>query len=616
MCGIIGYSGKRDACPIIIKGLKRLEYRGYDSAGLAFIKDNKIELYKKAGKVNILKSLLESKNNLSSNIGIGHTRWATHGEVNDTNAHPHLSNSKNIAIIHNGVIENYLDIKKVLTLKGYKFHTQTDTEVLVNLIEEHIKNKKIKFEEAIRTALNKIEGQYAIAILSKQHPSLLIAARKGAPLAIGIGDNEFFIASDITPIIEHTKKTVYLEDYQMAIIDNKDLNIISIKDNKKVKFKIQNINTDIENIEKGDFEYYMLKEINEQPKVIKDCLNGFINQSEIGDILVINELKSISNKLINAKRIIILACGSSLNAATFGKYIIEKFCKIPVIVEQASEFKYRDPIIYKEDIVIGISQSGETADTLGALQLVKQFNTILIGICNVPNSSMTRLVDVTLFTNAGPEIGVASTKALITQIVTLIKLTLWIGEKKKQIDKNYLLLLLDELNSIDKNVQKVLELNNDIEQISLWLSQFNNALFLGRGYSYPIALEGALKLKEISYIHAEGYAAAEMKHGPIALIDEDMPIVYIASDENLLKKNLSNIEEIKARKGKIIAIISEEFNEFKYLVDYYIELPKSNDLFMPILSTVAVQLLSYYTAIARNCNVDMPKNLAKSVTVE
>ncbi|MCP3660689.1 MAG: glutamine--fructose-6-phosphate transaminase (isomerizing) [Bacteroidetes bacterium] len=617
MCGIIGYSGNRDIYNLIIKGLKRLEYRGYDSAGLAVINGNKIKLHKKAGKVTILETLTKDIQDLKGNIGMGHTRWATHGEVNDINAHPHLSNSENIAIIHNGIIENYLELKKELELKGYKFRSQTDTEVLVNLIEHTTKANNIKYEEGVRLALKKVIGQYAIIILSKEYPDLIIAAKKEAPLTIGIGNDEFFIASDITPILEYTKEIFYLEDSQMVIIKDNNLKTISINDNKTIEPKIDTINLNIENIDKGEFDFYMLKEIFEQPQAIENCIKNFMYNENSKGIINIKELDTIKDKLINANRIIILACGSSLNSALFGKYILEEYCKIPVIIEQSAEFKYRNPVIFENDIVIGISQSGETADTLRALEMTKKHGCTIISICNVFNSSITRLSDITLYTNAGPEIGVASTKGLITQMITLIKMTLWIALKKKQIDEIHLKNILEELKLLNDNINKVFLLNDKIQKIAKWLSKYNSSFFLGRGYSYSVALEGALKLKELSYIHAEGYASAEMKHGPIALIDENLPTIYIATEQKLINKNISNIQEIKARKGKIAGIFSENSKEIEEMeIDFKIFLPQTNDLFMPILSTIALQLLAYHTAIVKNCNVDMPKNLAKSVTVE
>lgn len=613
MCGIVAYVGDKQAAPILIKGLKRLEYRGYDSAGIAILdKDRNIKTYKKAGKVAALEAMLVGADS-EGNIGIGHTRWATHGEPNDVNAHPHFGQNKTLSLVHNGIIENYASIKAQLQTRGHVFESQTDTEVLIHLIEEIYLNEKVGFDEAVRLALNQVHGAYAIVVISKLDPEMIVAARKGSPLVVGIGVNEFFMASDASPIIEYTKSVVYLNDSEMAIIHNRTLSIKTIANENKTAF-IQELNLQLEMIEKGGYEHFMLKEIYEQPRSIFDSMRGRID-SKTGHIHM-GGLHEHQHKLMNAKRIIIVACGTSWHAGLVAEYLFEDFARIPVEVEYASEFRYRDPVIFHDDIVIAISQSGETADTLAAIELAKSKGATVLGVCNVVGSSIPRATHSGAYTHAGPEIGVASTKAFTAQVTVLAEMALWIGFKKGAISQSQLNTYLYELEQIPSKVEKALECNEITKQIAAVYKDARNFLYLGRGYNFPVALEGALKLKEISYIHAEGYPAAEMKHGPIALIDEEMPVVIIATQNSQYDKVLSNIQEVKARKGKIISVVTEGDIEVEKLSDYVIEVPDTLEPFMPLVSTIPLQLLSYHIAVMRGCNVDQPRNLAKSVTVE
>ena len=614
MCGIVGYIGNREAYPIIINGLKRLEYRGYDSAGF-IVNAEKFVSEKTKGKVSDLEAKAAKDNIPTATFGMGHTRWATHGVPNDKNSHPHLSNSGKLAIVHNGIIENYQTIKQRLLQEGYVFHSDTDTEVLVNFIE-YIKNKKqLPLEEAVRYALNEVVGAYAIAVMEEANPSKMVVARLGSPLVIGIGENEFYIASDASPFIEYTKNALYLEDGEMATIElNKDLQVRKIYNNEEVDPTIQELKLSIDAIEKGGYEHFMLKEIFEQPASIQDTMRGRLLEDGTTKISGINNnLK----QFLNADRIIIAACGTSWHAGLVGEYLFEELTRIPVEVEYASEFRYRNPVINSSDIVMAISQSGETADTLAALKLAKERGAFIYGICNVVGSSIARLTDSGTYTHAGPEIGVASTKAFTTQLTVLTLLALHLGHKKGTIDHNTYKRLCKELAHIPDLVAKTLEMNKDkVIEIARAYKDVSNCIYLGRGYNYPVALEGALKLKEISYIHAEGYPAAEMKHGPIALIDENMPVVFLAPSRGHYEKVVSNAQEIKARKGKIIAVVTEHDTQMSALADHVLEIPEVEELFSPILSVIPLQLLSYYIATMRGCNVDQPRNLAKSVTVE
>jgi len=613
MCGIVAYVGDQQAAPILIKGLKRLEYRGYDSAGIAILdKDKNIKTYKKAGKVSVLEDLLRTADT-SGNIGIGHTRWATHGEPNDVNAHPHFGQNKTLSLVHNGIIENYAAIKAQLQLRGHVFESQTDTEVLIHLIEDIYLDEKVGFDEAVRLALNQVHGAFAIVVISKLDPEMIVAARKGSPLVVGIGVNEFFLASDASPIIEYTKSVVYLNDSEMAIIHNRTLSIKTIANENKTAF-VQELNLQLEMIEKGGYEHFMLKEIYEQPRSIFDSMRGRID-SKTGHIHM-GGLQDYQYKLMNAKRIIIVACGTSWHAGLVAEYLFEDFARIPVEVEYASEFRYRDPVIFHDDIVIAISQSGETADTLAAIELAKSKGATVLGVCNVVGSSIPRATHSGAYTHAGPEIGVASTKAFTAQVTVLAEMALWVGYKKGAISQSQLNTYLYELEQIPSKVERALLSNEITKQIAAVFKDSRNFLYLGRGYNFPVALEGALKLKEISYIHAEGYPAAEMKHGPIALIDEEMPVVIIATQNSQYDKVLSNIQEVKARKGKIISVVTEGDIEVEKLSDYVIEVPDTLEAFMPLVSTIPLQLLSYHIAVMRGCNVDQPRNLAKSVTVE
>ena len=614
MCGIVAYIGKKQAFPIILKGLKRLEYRGYDSAGIALINQDQLKVFKKAGKVSNLEEFMLHQDH-SGNSGIGHTRWATHGAPTDTNAHPHVSMDGSIALIHNGIIENYNALKQELIRQGYLFKSETDTEVLVHLVDFISKKENVWFGEALRLALLNVVGAYAIVAISKNFPGQMVAARKSSPLVVGIGANgDFYLASDATPIVEYTKRVVYLEDEEIAVIKlGEELKIYNISDKEKTPY-IQQLELELEALEKGGYDHFMLKEIHEQPRSIHDCFRGRLNSSE--GWVSLGGLKEYEQKMIQAKRLVIVACGTSWHAGLVGEYLIEELARINVEVEYASEFRYRNPIISEEDVVIAISQSGETADTLAALELAKSKGATILGICNVVGSSISRITDAGSYTHAGPEIGVASTKAFTAQVTILSLLALSLAHKKGTISESEFRILIAELEAIPEKVQRVLENNAHIEKIALEFKDVTNALYLGRGSLFPVALEGALKLKEISYIHAEGYPAAEMKHGPIALIDENMPIFVIATQGNSYEKVVSNIQEVKARKGKIIAIVTEGDEHLKEIADYHIEIPKSHEFFVPILATIPFQLISYHIAVMRDCNVDQPRNLAKSVTVE
>jgi glucosamine--fructose-6-phosphate aminotransferase (isomerizing) len=613
MCGIVGYIGKRDAYPILIKGLQRLEYRGYDSAGVALFNGN-LSIYKKEGKVKDLEGFVKTLD-VSGSLGIGHTRWATHGEPNDTNAHPHISMSGNITLIHNGIIENYASLKETLVGKGYVFHSETDTEVLVNWIEEVQKQTGKPIAEAVRIALTKVVGAYAIAVIDKKDPTKLIAARKGSPLVVGIGEGEYFLGSDATPIIEYTKEVIYVNDQEIVTLDLENgLEIKSIIGNELQTPQIQQLDLEIELLEKGDFEHYMLKEIYEQPKTIADCLRGRLNAK--GGSIKLSGMTDFENRLTRAKRLIIVACGTSWHAALIGEYLFEELARVPVEVEYASEFRYRDPIITEDDVIIAISQSGETADTLAALELARKYGALTYGICNVVGSSIPRITDAGTYIHVGPEIGVASTKAFTGQVTVLTMMAIELAYKRGTIRRSYYYQLLQSLENIPAKIERVLALNSKIKYIAHEIASANNSLYLGRGYNFPVALEGALKLKEISYIHAEGYPAAEMKHGPIALIDENMPVVIIATNKSAYEKIVSNIQEVKARKGKVIAIVTEGDTTISEIADYTIEIPETIEPLSPLISVVPLQLLSYHIALIRGCNVDQPRNLAKSVTVE
>ena len=614
MCGIVAYIGKKEAYPIVVKGLKRLEYRGYDSAGIALLDQGSINLYKRQGKVANLEAFAEGKN-INGNAGIGHTRWATHGLPNDVNAHPHTSTDGKIALIHNGIIENYGPLKEELMSRGYVFKSETDTEVLVHLIDDIQKNENVSIAEAVRLALHSVVGAYAIVVLSKENPNQLVAARKSSPLVVGIGkDSDFFLASDATPIIEYTKRVVYLEDEEIAVVDlNDGLKIFNIG-NQEVTPYIQQLEMQLEALEKGGYEHFMMKEIYEQPRSITDCFRGRMNAAE--GWVTLGGIKEYEQKIINAPRIIMIACGTSWHACLVGEYLIEDLARINVEVEYASEFRYRNPIINENDVILAVSQSGETADTMAALELAKSKGATILGICNVVGSSISRITDAGSYTHAGPEIGVASTKAFTAQVTVLTLMALSLAHKKGSISETKFHTLLTELEAIPEKVQRILEKNTHIESIASVYKDATNALYLGRGSSFPVALEGALKLKEISYIHAEGYPAAEMKHGPIALIDEEMPVFVIATKGTSYEKVVSNIQEVKARKGKIIAIVTEGDTQVRDLADHIIEIPDTDEHLVPLLATIPLQLLSYHIAVMRNCNVDQPRNLAKSVTVE
>ncbi len=616
MCGIVGYIGFREAYPIVIKGLKRLEYRGYDSAGIMLYTDNEIKIAKTKGKVSDLEE--KSKDIASSKafIGMGHTRWATHGVPNDINSHPHVSNSGNIVIIHNGIIENYEPLKKELLKRGYTFTSDTDTEVLVNLIED-VKNKeKVKLGKAVQIALNQVVGAYAICVFDREKPDEIIVARLGSPIAIGVGDDEFFIASDASPFIEYTSNAIYLEDEEMAIVRlHKPLKIRKIKDDSLVDPYIQELQMNLEQIEKGGYDHFMLKEIYEQPNVIKDTYRGRLLANQ--GIIQMAGIEDNLEKFLHAERIIIVACGTSWHAGLVAEYVIEEFARISVEVEYASEFRYRNPIINKNDVVIAISQSGETADTLAAIKLAKEKGAFVFGVCNVVGSSISRETNAGAYTHAGPEIGVASTKAFTTQITVLTMIALRLAKAKGTLSNSDFHLYLQELEVIPEKVAEALASTNEMaKEIAAKFKDATNCLYLGRGYNFPVALEGALKLKEISYIHAEGYPAAEMKHGPIALIDEQMPVIVIAPKQGHYDKIVSNIQEIKSRSGKIIAVVTKGDTQVKELADHVIEIPETSDALSPLITTIPLQLLSYHIAVMRGCNVDQPRNLAKSVTVE
>lgn len=614
MCGIVAYIGPKEAYPIIIKGLKRLEYRGYDSAGIALSNAGQLNVYKKQGKVSNLEAFVENQNTQGS-AGIGHTRWATHGEPNDVNAHPHYTTDGKIALIHNGIIENYDAIKKELINKGYSFRSETDTEVLVHLVDDISKKEQVWFGEALRIALNHVVGAYAIVAISSEFPDRLVAARKSSPLVVGIGeDGEYFCASDASPIVEYTKNVVYMEDEEIAVIDRKEgLKLFNIGDQPKTPY-IQKLELELEALEKGGYEHFMLKEINEQPRSIQDCFRGRLNAQK--GLISLGGIRDYEQKMIQANRLIIVACGTSWHAGLVGEYLLEDLARINVEVEYASEFRYRNPIIHENDVVIAISQSGETADTLAALELAKSKGATILGICNVVGSSISRITDAGSYTHAGPEIGVASTKAFTAQVTIITLMALQLAHKKGTISQSKFHELLAELEAIPEKVKQILAKNDLIESIAKTYKDASNALYLGRGSSFPVALEGALKLKEISYIHAEGYPAAEMKHGPIALIDENMPVFVIATQGNSYEKVASNIQEVKARKGKIIAIVTEGDTHVKAMADHIIEIPAADEVLVPLLATIPLQLLSYFIAVMRGCNVDQPRNLAKSVTVE
>jgi glucosamine--fructose-6-phosphate aminotransferase (isomerizing) len=616
MCGITGYIGERSAYPIVVKGLKRLEYRGYDSAGVMIYDNENINVVKTKGKVADLEKLVDS-NGLKGNIGIGHTRWATHGEPNDRNSHPHCSNSGNLVLVHNGIIENYASLKEELIDRGYTFSSDTDTEVLVNFIEEVQKENGCKLGKAVQLALNSVVGAYAISVFDKQKPDELIVARLGSPIAIGVGidNSEFFIASDASPFIEYTKKAIYLEDEELAIIKlGRDVRVRKIVGDDLVSAEMQELNMNLEQIEKGGYDHFMLKEIYEQPQAITDTFRGRLLADE--NLIKMSSIDDHLEKFLNADRIIIVGCGTSWHAGLVAEYLFEELGRIPVEVEYASEFRYRNPIIKENDIVIAVSQSGETADTLAAIKLAKQKGAFIFGVCNVVGSSIARESDSGSYTHAGPEIGVASTKAFTTQITVLSLIAMKLGLEKGTISRTEYRNYLEHMTLIPGKVESLLKLNDQIESIAAVYKDSSNCLFLGRGFNFPVALEGALKLKEISYIHAEGYPAAEMKHGPIALIDENMPIVVVATKDGHYEKVVSNIQEIKSRKGKIIAIVMEGDKTVKELADHCIEIPSTIEPLSPLLTTIPMQLLSYHIAVMRGCNVDQPRNLAKSVTVE
>ncbi len=612
MCGIVAYIGCREAYPLIIKGLKRLEYRGYDSSGVALLDEGELNIYKKKGKVIDLESQLVDKK-LSAKIGIGHTRWATHGEPNDVNAHPHFSNDHKLAIIHNGIIENYASIKQNLIKKGHVFQSATDTEVLIHFIEDIQKETGTSLEEAVRLALLEVVGAYAIVVMSVDFPDQLIAARKGSPLVIGVGKDEFFFASDATPIIEYTKDVVYLDDYEVAVIRDGKLSIQNLDNTQKVPY-IQKLEMELETIEKGGYDHFMIKEIFEQPRSIADSMRGRVRADE--GHLQLGGLANYIDKLAASDRIVIVGCGTSWHAGLVAEYLFEELARINVEVEYASEFRYRNPVIKENDIVIAISQSGETADTLAAIELAKSKGATIFGVCNVVGSSIARASHAGAYTHAGPEIGVASTKAFTAQVTVLTLIAIATAKRKGTISEETYRQLLVELETIPAKVEQVFENASKIKEIAFIFTYARNFIYLGRGLNFPVALEGALKLKEISYIHAEGYPAAEMKHGPIALIDEDMPVVFLATKDSSYEKIVSNIQEVKARKGRVIAIVTEGDTLIPTMVDFVIEVPKVHEILTPLVSVIPLQLLSYYIAVMRGRNVDQPRNLAKSVTVE
>ena len=611
MCGIVGYIGYRDAYPIVIKGLHRLEYRGYDSAGVALL-DTDLKVYKKAGKVSDLENFVKDIPMVGT-IGMGHTRWATHGAPSDRNSHPHSSGDRKLTIIHNGIIENYVVIKEALLAKGHIFKSDTDTEVLIHLVEDIVHETGLDLREAVRVALNKVIGAYAIVIMSADEPDLLIAARKGSPMVIGVGKGEYFIASDATPIVEYTKNVIYLNDNEIAYIQRENLLIKNIDNTVQTPY-IQELDLKLEMLEKGGYDHFMLKEIYEQPRSIRDCMRGRI-YPQIGKVQL-GGIKEYTEKLKNIDRIIIVACGTSWHAGLVGEYLIEEYARVPVEVEYASEFRYRNPIISEKDLVIAISQSGETADTMAAIELAKEKGATIFGICNVVGASIPRTTHAGVYTHAGPEIGVASTKAFTAQVTVLTLMAFYIAQQRGTITQGKLVEYLTELNQIPELVERALKVNDHVKEIAERFKDSNNCIFLGRGSSFPVALEGALKLKEISYIHAEGYPAAEMKHGPIALIDDAMPVIFIATKNSSYEKVVSNIQEVKARGGHVIAIVSEGDVDVKEMAEYTIEIPQTSEAFVPLLATIPLQLLAYHIAVMRGCNVDQPRNLAKSVTVE
>ena len=614
MCGIVGYIGNREAYPILIKGLKRLEYRGYDSAGAALINQNgELCVYKTKGKVSDLEAFCQDKD-ISGSVGIAHTRWATHGEPSSLNAHPHYSESKNLAIIHNGIIENYADLKKKLISDGVHFRSDTDTEVIVQLIEYIQTKKNVDLLTAVRLALHQLIGAYAIALLDKREKNQIIAARKQSPLVIGIGDNEFFLGSDATPIIEYTDKVVYLDDDNVAVMRlGEELKVVNNM-NHEMSPEVRTLDMNLGQIEKGGYPHFMLKEIFEQPECLENCMRGRVNVE--ANKVMLSAVIDYKKQLLNAKRIIIVACGTSWHAGLIGKQIIESFCRIPVEVEYASEFRYRNPVINSDDVIIAVSQSGETADTLAAVKLAKENGAFVFGICNAIGSSIPRATDTGSYIHVGPEIGVASTKAFTGQVTVLVMLALALAKEKGTITDELYTSVVKELSGIPEKIKKMLELNDRISELSRTFTYAHNFLYLGRGYNYPVALEGALKLKEISYIHAEGYPAAEMKHGPIALIDSDMPVVVVAPHDEMYKKVLSNIQEIKARRGKIIALVSKGDDTISKIADEVIEMPETLECLEPLIASIPLQLLAYHVAVCKGKDVDQPRNLAKSVTVE
>lgn len=615
MCGIVGYLGTKEAFPILIKGLHRLEYRGYDSAGVALVdKDGNLNVYKTKGKVANLEEYCKDKD-ISGTVGIAHTRWATHGEPSDKNAHPHYSQSKNIALIHNGIIENYLTLKTFLISKGYEFKSETDTEVLVQLIEYMMQEHKLGLYDAVYQALSQVTGAYAIGVIERNNPNVLITARIASPLIVGVGEGEFLLGSDASPIIEYTKNVIYPEDRQVIKIERgKEIEIRSLDNEKLIKPEIKQIQLSLDDIEKGGFDHFMLKEIFEQPKSLNLCMNGRLQREQ--KEIILRGIQDYGERFAKARRILITACGTSWHAGLIGKYLFETLCRIPVEVEVASEFRYRNPVIYPDDVLIAISQSGETADTLAAMELAKKQGAFIYGICNVVGSSVARLTDSGTYTHAGPEIGVASTKAFTTQVCVLAMTALALAKRMKTISEEDYHRIVGELCNIETKINKILDQTEVVKDISKIFTYARNFLYLGRGFNYPVAMEGALKLKEISYIHAEGYPAAEMKHGPIALIDEEMPIVVVAPHYKMYNKILSNVQEVKARKGRIIAIVTEGDVEIRKQADYVIEIPETEECLSPLLTVIPLQLLSYYIAIAKGRDVDQPRNLAKSVTVE
>jgi glucosamine--fructose-6-phosphate aminotransferase (isomerizing) len=615
MCGIVGYMGNRDAFPLILKGLKRLEYRGYDSAGIAILNNNhQLNIYKKKGKVKALEDNAHGKD-VEGTIGIGHTRWATHGEANDVNAHPHKSNSGKIAVIHNGIIENYATLRKELQERGHKFYSDTDTEVIVHLIEDIKISTGKSIEECIRLTLCQLVGAYAIVVINEDEPDKMIAAKMSSPLVIGYGDNEFFVASDGSPLVEYTRKVTYLEDGQMAVMNrNGEFSILNIENNSSHDPYVDELQMKLEELEKGGFEHFMLKEIFEQPEAIYNSIRGRVDHKKFK--INLGGVKEYEKAFANADRIIFVACGTSWHAALIGEYLIEDLARIPVEVEYASEFRYRNPIITEKDIVIAISQSGETADTKAALEIARAKGALTYGICNVVGSAIARMTDAGSYTHAGPEIGVASTKAFTTQVTILSLMALQLADIKGTVSNSKLNQYISELDALPEKVKIILKQNEEIKKIASIFCDSTNFLYLGRGYNFPVALEGALKLKEISYIHAEGYPAAEMKHGPIALIDENMPVLVLAPNTNHYEKVVSNIEEVKSRKGRIIAVVTEGDDHMQSLSEFVIYIPETIEAFTPLLTTIPLQLLSYHIAVMRGCDVDQPRNLAKSVTVE